>query len=76
MADTLTSDQLETFRRQLRSLCDSFDVFIRRSGERRDSPHAPVFYYEVELSVKVQLERGQWFRENGNNVLTKPKNPL
>lgn len=46
-------EELKDFKRALLALCSSFGVFLKRQSERRESPNTEVYYYEVEISVKV-----------------------
>lgn len=55
----LTPEQLMDFKKALMSLCDSYGVWIKRNGERREAPSNPIYYYEVELSVKVSPQGSQ-----------------
>lgn len=55
----LTPEQLMDFKRALMSLCDSYGVWVKRHGERREAPSNPIYYYEVELSVKVSPHGSQ-----------------
>jgi len=51
---SINQQELDQFKISLDSLCRSFGVFIRNKSIRKDSPTAPDFYYELELSIKVK----------------------
>ena len=50
----VNQQELDQFKTSLDSLCRVFSVFIKNKTIRRESPTAPDFYYELELSVKVK----------------------
>ena len=50
----VNQQELDQFKISIDSLCRSFGVFIKNKSIRRDSPTAPDFYYELELSIKVR----------------------
>lgn len=44
---------LDRFADSMNALCREFNVFIKQKTIRKESPTAPDFYYELQLSVKV-----------------------
>ncbi len=51
----MTERELESFLTRLHTLCESYQVLIRREGRRRDRPgKKAVTFYEIELSAKVE----------------------
>ncbi len=52
----LNLTELDIFKRKLFALCGQYNVWIKRQTERTDSPSQPAFFYEVELSAKVNAD--------------------
>ena len=50
----MSERELESFLTKLHTLCESYQVLVRREGRRRDRPSKKaVTFYEIELSAKV-----------------------
>lgn len=51
----MTERELTSFLMKLHSLCESYQVLVRREGRRRDRPSKKALtFYEIELSAKVE----------------------
>ena len=51
----MTERELESFLIKLHTLCESYQVLVRREGRRRDRPgKKAVTLYEIELSAKIE----------------------
>lgn len=66
----LSPKELADFQKALFSLCQLYGVWVKRNGERREAPSNPIFYYEVELSVKVnpQVDGRAWLNRGEDLV--------